>query len=349
MRVDAEGIAERVLAVPIAAGRFEQLMVLEDSRLLLLRMRPAGGDAAGDGAKGRRKDGRTAPHHQHTRQRRRATGAYVGPGRGEGGARSKAAGRAAPRGSAMGAMGGGGGGVGGVGGRRRRAAAWGRVGGRSWRGRRRDAAAAEEEGEEAEAGSMVRFDLGTSKEVPLLAGVVEFTLSADLRTVAVLCEEADVRSVRVYEAGAKPPMEDDDEVEVDEDVAGEASGLVDVEGRVTLTIDRQCERRQMFYEGWAAAVRHTHPSIVKQLDPAAILGAYERLLPLVHTHAELIDLMNEMVAELGASHASVSPPEMVEDDEGTQGLLGLGCNWDEEDEVRARGEAVRLTAVRSLF
>ena len=120
--------------------------------------------------------------------------------------------------------------------------------------------------------------LSPGKETPLIEQVVQFTLSADLSTVAVLCDEDGELSVRVYEAGEKPPDDDDDDdAQVDPDKPGEASGLVDVASRVTLVVDRPKELRQMFYEGWAAALRYTHPSILEEVDPAAILAAYEQV------------------------------------------------------------------------
>lgn len=58
------------------------------------------------------------------------------------------------------------------------------------------------------------------------------------------------------------------------DTPGEASGLVDVAGRVLLEVDTRREWQQIFYEGWAATVRHVHPSILAGIDPEAILAKY---------------------------------------------------------------------------
>ena len=45
--------------------------------------------------------------------------------------------------------------------------------------------------------------------------------------------------------------------------------------------------------------------------PKAILAAYEQVLPRVNTHAELLDLLNEISGELGASHAGAFGPQIM--------------------------------------
>ncbi|KOO53692.1 peptidase s41 [Chrysochromulina tobinii] len=185
-------------------------------------------------------------------------------------------------------------------------------------------------GADEETGAMMRCALSTCKEVRLVDNVLDFELSLDLATMALLTDEEGLLRVRVYEAGAKPAEEDDDELEVDFEQPGERSGLVDVEGRVCLTVDPRREWQQMFYEAWTAAVRHAHPSITAGLAPRAILGTYEPLLARVASYDELLDVLQEMCGELGASHAYVSAPECDGDDEdeGRQGSLGCTTEWD---------------------
>merc|ERR1740121_1414136 len=117
--------------------------------------------------------------------------------------------------------------------------------------------------------------------------------------------------------------EDDDESEPDPDKPGEASGLVDVAGRVLLRVDHRREWRQMFYEGWAAAVRHVYPGVLSGLHTGSILREYEQLLPAVTCHAELLDVMEEMLGELQASHCYIGAPDEEGDGcDGQQGMLG---------------------------
>ena len=85
----------------------------------------------------------------------------------------------------------------------------------------------------------------------------------------------------------------------------------------------------MFAEAWAATVRHAHPSAVGNLGAAAVLRAYAPLLAHVGAAAELRDLLGEMTAELGASHAYIAPPEPTADAvAGQQGFLGADVAWD---------------------
>ena len=118
-----------------------------------------------------------------------------------------------------------------------------------------------------EKGTLWRYDLGKRKATRLAEDVTEFKLSADLQTMALLCDEDGAAAVRVHEAGQKPGEQDDDDDDIDLDAPGEASGLVDLEARLALHADAREEWRQMFGEAWAATVRHAHPSAVANPCP----------------------------------------------------------------------------------
>eukprot|EP00966_Prymnesium_polylepis_P100779 2333999-Prymnesium_polylepis.1 len=179
-----------------------------------------------------------------------------------------------------------------------------------------------------EKGTLMRYELGSGRLTSLIDDVLEYALSADLGTMAALLDESGDYALRAFEAGAKPPEQDDDDNDVDADTPGALSGLVDVDGRVTLSVDARHEWRQMFYEGWAATAAKVHPSCVEGLDMEMVLRAYAPLLARVGCVEELHDLMNEMQGELGASHAGVGPADSDEDVEGTQGFLGVSTAWD---------------------
>ena len=100
------------------------------------------------------------------------------------------------------------------------------------------------------------------------------------------------------------------------------------QARLALHADAREEWRQMFSEAWAATVRHAHPSAVANLDAEAVLRAYAPLLGHVGSSSELRDLVGEMLAELGASHAYVAPPELTDEVAGQQGFLGADVAWD---------------------
>ena len=149
--------------------------------------------------------------------------------------------------------------------------------------------------------------------------------------MALLCDEEGEPAVRVVEAGARAGEhadDDDDEDAIDPDAPGEASGLVDLEARLVLHADAREEWRQMFSEAWAATVRHAHPSAVANLDSHAVLRAYAPLLEHVGCAGELRDLLGEMMAELGASHAYLEPPEPSGAPTCDQGFLGADVVWD---------------------
>ena len=162
-----------------------------------------------------------------------------------------------------------------------------------------------------------------------MEGVVEVAVSADAGTMCVLLDEGGERVLRAFEAGAKPPDEDEDEGEIDPDRPGDLSGLVDLDGRVVLEVDLRREWAQMFHEAWAATEAKVHPSVLEGVDMAAIREAYSPLLGRVNCLHELLDLLGEMQAELGASHAGAAPAEEEGGDgDGMQGFLGAETEWD---------------------
>ena len=78
-------------------------------------------------------------------------------------------------------------------------------------------------------------------------------------------------------------------------------------------------------------MRHAHPDVLANVNWDRVLAAYANSLNRVSSHDELLDLMQEMQGELGASHAGVSPPDVDVDEEARQGFLGGWFEWDGED------------------
>lgn len=188
-----------------------------------------------------------------------------------------------------------------------------------------------------ERGTLMRLTLGGGGVQPLelVKDVLEFKVSADLSTVAIRCDEDGEQRLRCFAAGERAPETDDDDQEVDADEPGAASGLVPLSARASLYSDPLRDWRQMFAEAWAATARLCHPSVLEGIDHAAVLRAYGGILSRVCCAPELRDLMHQMQTELGASHASVAPPEEDECDgddelEGQQGFLGVSnLTWDD--------------------
>ena len=197
-----------------------------------------------------------------------------------------------------------------------------------------------------EQGTMVRYDLRTRRAVNLIDHVLEYTLSADGRTVCCLVDEGGggPLELRAHEAGVRPAETDDDDNDIDADTPGELSGLVDLEARACLELDAAAEWRQLFYEGWAATLRRAHPRCLAAVDGAAVLDAYEPLLAKVASIGELHDLMHGMQTELGASHAWVAPAEGDDATDGQQGYLGATTEWDDAAAVWRVARLVRGAA-----
>ena len=77
-----------------------------------------------------------------------------------------------------------------------------------------------------EQGTMVRYDLRTRRAVNLIDHVLEYTLSADGRTVCCLVDEGGggPLELRAHEAGVRPAETDDDDNDIDADTPGRAVG-----------------------------------------------------------------------------------------------------------------------------
>jgi tricorn protease-like protein/C-terminal processing protease CtpA/Prc len=187
----------------------------------------------------------------------------------------------------------------------------------------------DEDDAEAATGALLRFDLRTLREVTLVgSGVDDVALSMDGRTMAVQYGGAH-RELRVLRAGEKPREEDDDEQPVDPDRPGPDSGLVDIGGRVRLEVHPGAEWRQMLREVWRRLRDDFWDADMGGVDWPACLARYEALLPRCACRAEVGDVLAEMVAELGCSHAWVS----TGDPGAARGAhcparLGADCVWD---------------------
>jgi C-terminal processing protease CtpA/Prc len=135
--------------------------------------------------------------------------------------------------------------------------------------------------------------------------------------------------LRVLRAGEKPREEDDDEQPVDPDRPGPDSGLIDIGGRVRLEVHPGAEWRQMLREVWRRLRDDFWDASMGGVDWPACLARYEALLPRCASRAEVGDVLAEMVAELGCSHAWVS----TGDPGAARGAhcparLGADCVWD---------------------
>jgi hypothetical protein len=97
--------------------------------------------------------------------------------------------------------------------------------------------------EEEEKGALVRYDLGRRKQTQLCEDVVEFAVSHDLQTMALLCDEDKTPTLRVFEAGQKAADHDDDDQDVDFDVsqAGDRASPAEQSSSAHLLLTHVCE------------------------------------------------------------------------------------------------------------
>ena len=137
-------------------------------------------------------------------------------------------------------------------------------------------------------------------------------------------------ALRVHKAGEKPDAADDDEDddEVDPDEPGEASGRSRGGARAAL-VDPARKWQQMFYEGGRPRCA-MHPTVSARAR-RAVPRAYEACCRSASTHAELLDVMNEMLGKLPGVPLPVDPPELDSADGGVDGQQGNLCaafEWD---------------------
>ncbi|GAA2137260.1 S41 family peptidase [Kitasatospora kazusensis] len=159
--------------------------------------------------------------------------------------------------------------------------------------------------------TLERFDLGKRRAEQLLAGLDDFAVSGDGERVAVL----DRGGLRIVPAGR--PAGEDEDVQVDL-------------ARVRVTVDPAAEWRQMFDENGRLMRDNFWRADLGGFDWAGTLARYRPLVERVGSHDELTDLLWETVAELGTSHAYVTPPGRGTEEARRQGLLGADLVKDGE-------------------
>ncbi|WNI18967.1 S41 family peptidase [Actinacidiphila sp. ITFR-21] len=175
-----------------------------------------------------------------------------------------------------------------------------------------DASGAAEE-DAGPTGVVDAYDLADGALVRYVEGVDDIHLDASRRTL--LCEAG----ARLRVLPATPGDEDEPK-----DAAGEPgrdSGWAALD-RVLVPVHPRAEWRQMFREAWRLQREHYWDPGMSGVDWDAVYRRYLPLLDLVGSRAELSDLIWEMQAELGASHAYETGGEYRRPTSYEQGFLG---------------------------
>ncbi|PYC68054.1 peptidase S41 [Streptomyces tateyamensis] len=148
-----------------------------------------------------------------------------------------------------------------------------------------------------------RFDLRKLRAEQLVDSLDAFQVSADGARLAVL----DGGELRIVPADRKAGEEDETRVDL---------------GRLRVTVDPPAEWRQMFEENGRLMRDNFWRADLGGVDWAGVLDRYRPLLDGLGSHDDLVDLLWEVVGELGTSHAYVSPPGRGGAASRPQGRLG---------------------------
>eukprot|EP00658_Telonema_sp_P-2_P014282 TRINITY_DN15424_c0_g1_i2.p1 TRINITY_DN15424_c0_g1~~TRINITY_DN15424_c0_g1_i2.p1 ORF type:complete len:810 (-),score=152.81 TRINITY_DN15424_c0_g1_i2:104-2533(-) len=182
--------------------------------------------------------------------------------------------------------------------------------------------------DEEEPGVLEKYSFCKRKAVTLLDDASDLELSMNRQVMLV--QTSDDR-LRVLKAGQEAGDESEDDQE-DEEEFGRESGYIDLDGRITLHVDPVAEWEYVYGEAWTSMRDLFH-------DPAAVCGEhwercrrkYLGLVPRIACRSELSDVISELVAELGTSHAFVEDPETEQELQGKPKVpsrIGGEFSWD---------------------
>jgi tricorn protease len=155
-----------------------------------------------------------------------------------------------------------------------------------------------------------QIDLTTGKTQQLAETADRVEVSGDGTRLLVVDKE----SLRVIPATRKVEKDDPDDIKVDL-------------GRVRVEVEPVAEWRQMYDEAWRLMRDHYWSPDMRGVDWAAAGDRYRPLIDRIGSLDDLVDLIWEMHAELGTSHAYVQPQPAGADDARRQGLLGADIGF----------------------
>jgi tricorn protease len=167
-------------------------------------------------------------------------------------------------------------------------------------------------------GTLMVYDFEDQKEDTLVAGLSDFRLSRDGKT---LIYRAGNR-LRVLKAGDKPDNHADDG-------PSRKSGWLDL-SRAKVPVVPGAEWRQMFREAWRLQRDQFWTPDMSQVDWLAVHDRYLPLVDRASSRSEFSDLMWEMQGELGTSHCYELGGDYRSEPDYAQGYLGADFVYDAE-------------------
>ena len=169
-------------------------------------------------------------------------------------------------------------------------------------------------GEEHPKPSLVRFDLAKRKQSTLVEALDDYAVSGDGSRLGY--RKDGEFTIRPTEGPG-----DEEKISVDLD-------------RIRVTVDPAAEWRQMYAENWRLMRDNFWREDMAGVDWPAIRERYEPLLERVGTSDELRDVLWEVVAELGASHAYVRDPYQLSPIPAAQAQGRLGADLVRDEQGR---------------
>lgn len=166
-------------------------------------------------------------------------------------------------------------------------------------------------------GVLEAFDFDDQRHETLIAGLSDFKLSADRKTL-------------IYRAGHRlRSVKAGEKAEEKSEGYGKKSGYLDWR-RIPVLVEPMKEWAQMLREAWRLMRDNFWTADMSGVDWADIYEQYRALLPRITTRGEFSDLMWEMQGELGTSHAYEMGGDYRETPSYPRGSLAADFTWDKE-------------------
>jgi tricorn protease len=181
----------------------------------------------------------------------------------------------------------------------------------------------DKEGAAALGGRLIAWSLKTRKAKTFSAGVQDFFIGPDGKTMVMIAGEDGVRVV----SASVPSLQDEDEDTEEDELYSRESGWIDL-GRISVEVDVRAEWRQMLREIWRLMRDQFWRADMSQVDWEEVWRRYSPLVERIGTRGEFSDVVWTMQGELGTSHAYEYGGDYRQGPSYSVGSLGAEVRWD---------------------